>query len=111
MPQTLTPPSHLTRKGGVFYYRRVLPGGARHQIAVSLSTRGFRKAEHLAEVLDGTFSLAIGRVRMANPEATLHEISAIVREYLREELASQLSTEMTPRGSVPVALWPLKEIE
>jgi len=44
--------SHITRKRGVYYYRRRLPGDAKREIAVSLRTRMFREAQWLAAKLD-----------------------------------------------------------
>jgi hypothetical protein len=73
LPQSLTPASHLTRRSGLFYYRRVLPGGTRHQVAVPLKTRRFQEAEHLAEVRDHTFTAAIGQVRLEHPKAIRDE--------------------------------------
>lgn len=44
----LTPRSHLAIKRGVYYYRRKLPSPHSGDVAVSLGTRGFREAQHLA---------------------------------------------------------------
>lgn len=41
--------SHLTRKDGIYYYRRRLPEHLGTDVALSLGTRRFREAEHLAE--------------------------------------------------------------
>lgn len=46
-------PSRLTRKRGVFYWRRRLPNG--REVAISLTTRGYREAEHRAGLVNGAF--------------------------------------------------------
>ena len=50
---------HLTRKRNVYYWRRRLPGWPRGaEVAVSLGTRRFREAEHLAALADEAFGKA-----------------------------------------------------
>jgi len=44
----LTQRSHIAVKRGVYFYRRRLPSPHRGDIAVSLRTKGFREAQHLA---------------------------------------------------------------
>lgn len=44
--------SHITRKRGVFYYRRRFPMPLKGEVALSLRTRKFRKAEFLAAALN-----------------------------------------------------------
>ena len=48
--------SHMTRKRGVYYYRRRLPKPHQGELALSLLTRRYREAEHLAALLDQTFT-------------------------------------------------------
>ncbi len=111
MARTLTTPSHLTLKDGVFYYRRVLPGSARRQVAVSLRTCSFLEARSLASVLDRTFALAVEQVRMTQPLSPPPDIAAIVRDYLRDELARQMRLGSEPDGGVPLSRYPLSVLE
>lgn len=46
-PKTHSDATRLTRKDGVYYYRRRLPHAAGADFALSLGTRNFREAEHL----------------------------------------------------------------
>jgi integrase len=50
--------SHITRKRGVYYFRQRLPAPGMGEVAISLHTRNFREAEHLATEL----SLASNRL-------------------------------------------------
>lgn len=47
--------TRLTRKAGVYYYRRRMPGGLPGEIMVSLATNRFRHAEWLAVCLEARF--------------------------------------------------------
>ncbi len=53
--------SHMTRKRGD-YYRRRLPNPHKGELALSLLTRRYREAEHLAALLDLTFSSVTKRM-------------------------------------------------
>ena len=75
--------SHITRKRGVFYYRRRLPKPLTGELALSLRTRAFREAEWLARVLDAAFPRMLRRM---NDAKNLADINRIAREYLRDEL-------------------------
>ena len=75
--------SHITRKRGVYYYRRRLPGDAKREIAVSLRTRMFREAQWLAAKLDQEFRKVMSSVKKyEKPE----DIQRIAREYLSSKL-------------------------
>jgi hypothetical protein len=52
--------SHITRKRGVYYYRRRLPGTPKRELALSLHTRHFREAQWVAAILDREYSRVIG---------------------------------------------------
>ena len=52
----------LTRKDGVYYYRRRLPRHLGTEVSVSLGTRNFREAEHLAQALDLIYSRRVTTV-------------------------------------------------
>ena len=85
--------SHITRKRGVYYYRRRLPRPHDGEVALSLRTKHFREAEHLAMVLDHSFGKAIDVVTDAP------NLQAILREYLREALEADLEGHCdTPPG-------------
>src|SRR4051812_33759630 len=87
--------SHITRKRGVFYYRRRLPAPCHGEIAVSLKTKCFRLAEYRAGVLDSEFRRVW--TEMQNYPDDL--IKAALGEYLREALeADRIRFEATPSG-------------
>jgi len=72
--------TRLTRRAGIYYYRRRGPLGRPSEIALSLRTRNYREAEWLAESLDGH----LHRNMMAN--MTIDEIRALCRELLERLL-------------------------
>src|SRR5687768_3276604 len=72
--------SHITRKRGVYYYRRRLPAPSSGEVAVSLGTRHYREAEHRAGLLHAAFVDATRS--MTSPS----RIADILRTYLREAL-------------------------
>jgi hypothetical protein len=70
---------HLTRKRGVYYFRRRVPKAWHLEITICLRTRDFRRAEHLAERIDSAFIIAM--------EKALHLSEASVaalRKHLRD---------------------------
>ena len=67
--------SHITRKCGVYYYRR-LPETPAGEIALSLGTRNFREAQHLAGILDRVFGDAVTNMRSAD------DLKTILRAYI-----------------------------
>ena len=87
MRRTLTQASHLVRKGGVFYYRRVLPGPGRQQVAVSLGTRRLWEAEDRARELDAAYGRELERLRAMTDTPRPSDLAAILRDVLRKELA------------------------
>jgi site-specific recombinase XerD len=74
--------SHITRKRGVYYYRRRLPGDAKREIAVSLRTRLFREAQWLAAKLDQMFRKLMSSVKYEKPA----DLQRIARQYLKSKL-------------------------
>lgn len=74
--------SHITRKRGVYYFRRRLPHPLRGEVALSLRTRQYREAEYLSEALTNRWNQVIG-------EAMLDQ--ARLSEILRRELDRLLS--------------------
>jgi macrodomain Ter protein organizer (MatP/YcbG family) len=79
--------SHITRKRGVFYFRRRLPKPLSGEITLSLRTRVFREAEWLTHTLDAAFARVLQRMTDDKNPA---EISRIVQEYLRSHLENDL---------------------
>ncbi|WP_431272335.1 DUF6538 domain-containing protein [Dankookia sp. P2] len=68
--------SHIARKRGVFYYRRRLPGRICSEVAISLRTRHFREAEHLARALDRAFPDAWSRAVSEAADAGVQRAAA-----------------------------------
>ncbi|WP_375143950.1 DUF6538 domain-containing protein [Bradyrhizobium sp. Ash2021] len=58
--------SHITKKRGVYYYRRRVPKSPGREVVLSLRTRVFRVAECLATGLDQEFGM-----RASLPSRTL----------------------------------------
>lgn len=70
--------THLCRRGGVYYYRRRLPGPTSGEIGLSLRTRKFLEAEYLSEALDRRFATAY------RPNMTPRDLTPILREHLQD---------------------------
>jgi hypothetical protein len=86
----------LSRKRGVYYFRRQLPEPLSGEIAVSLSTRNYRGAEHLAEVLNSAFLTAV----RSSPTAA--DLRAVLRLYLEEALAEDTRARLMLPAGLPV---------
>lgn len=80
--------SHITRKRGVYYYRRRLPAPGLGEVAVSLQTRHFRCAEYLAGLLDPVFARACAM------SVVKSDIAAILRQHLQSQLDADLRQHM-----------------
>lgn len=104
MSQTLPQCSHITRKRGLYYWRKRLPRPLPGEVAISLRTRHFREAEHRAAILDRAFREALNKA-MDQSTGKLADLNAILREYLNEQLDGDRP------GSVPLALHPLAALE
>ncbi len=86
--------SHITRKRGVYFFRRRLPAGHGGEVAMSLGTRSFRLAEAFGEALDRAFESFFARVQMA-----AFNVTAELRRYLAEERAKLRALHLaTPPG-------------
>jgi integrase len=109
LPATAPQKSHITRKAGIYRYRRRIPGQG-GEICLSLHTRHYREAEYLAVVVSRAFDDAVKRARMA-VSATKQDLNAILRGYLKEALNAHLRAEQTPSGAMPMGLWPLRMLE
>ncbi len=74
--------SHITRKRGVFYYRRRIPKTPNGEVVLSLRTRVFRVAECLADGLDQEFRKLIQGVTTDDKT----DLPTILRTYLKQRL-------------------------
>ncbi|WP_328805645.1 site-specific integrase [Sabulicella rubraurantiaca] len=102
---TLPQCSHITRKRGVYYWRRRLPGTPRGEVALSLRTRRYREAEHLASRLDMAFGAAWRRAKASvSASAGKTDLNAILREYLREKLDADSIRASWPLGMLEEGL-------
>lgn len=109
VPRTLTPCSHLARKRGVFYFRRVLSRTPRREVAVSLGTRRLGRAEYLAECLNVEFMALLPEAQAMT--STSPDLGALLRAHLKERLKVHLATDASPAGPVPFAMLPLGLLE
>src|SRR3984893_17705096 len=78
--------SHITKKRGVYYYRRRVPKSPGREVALSLRTRKFRVAEDLATGLNQEFRRLTQGVTTHNKT----DLTAILRNYLKRRLASDM---------------------
>lgn len=84
--------SHITRKRGVYYYRRRLPGLTKSEVAVSLRTRLFREAQWLAAKMDQEFGRVIASVK---DDTKTPDIQRIARDYLKRKLEFDMKQRAT----------------
>lgn len=68
-------------KRGIFYFRRVVRGTVRGEIALSLGTSDYRRAQPLAWALDDLCNSALH-----DPTMTLDDLRSILRQYIQEQL-------------------------
>lgn len=78
--------SHITKKRGVYYYRRRIPKCPNREVALSLRTRMFRAAECLATELDEEFQRLTEDVTTDDKT----DLALILRNYLKRRLASDM---------------------
>lgn len=101
MPSALPQCSHITRKRGIYYYRRRLPVPSQGEVALSLRTRRFREAEHLACLLDAMWRAALSKTPIDHPK-----IQMILREALQDRLDADLRRRAgRSQGAVYTADW------
>jgi hypothetical protein len=87
--------SHITKKRGVYYYRRRIPNSPHSEVALSLQTRIFRVAEDLAIGLDQEFRRLTQGVMKDNKT----DLTAILRNYLERRLAFDMQQRVdTPHA-------------
>jgi site-specific recombinase XerD len=87
--------SHITKKRGVYYYRRRIPNNANCEVVLSLRTRLFRVAECLADGLDQEFKRLMQGVTTDDKT----DLPAILRTYLKQ----RLDFDMQRRADTPHA--------
>ena len=95
--------SHITRKRGIYYYRRRLPKPLCGEIAVSLRTKIFLEADWLSQCLDRAFERALQR--MTESSNQLADIGGIAKQYLREALEHDLLMRQSQAGRPPMTAW------
>jgi site-specific recombinase XerD len=84
--------SHITRKRGIYYYRRRIPGHPSREIAISLRTKRLREAHWLASELDREFGRIIANV--ADNKKTA-DVQAITRQYLKQHLDGDMERRIS----------------
>lgn len=88
--------SHITKKRGLFYYRRRIPNTRNGEIVLSLRTRAFRRAEALAFGLDEEFRRLLKSVKTTTD---VTDLKGILKTYLKE----RLDFDMWQRAETPHA--------
>lgn len=92
--------AHITRKRGVYYYRRRLPsrlGG--EEVSLSLRTKYFRRAEWLAMRLAPAFQHIC---RVMPPQVDIQKIAAdYLRERLEFDMDSRIASPNSPLYGIP----------
>ena len=97
--------SHITRKRGIYHYRRRWPGRARGEVLLSLATRHYREAEHRAGLVDAAFRSAWERA-VSEADVNKVDLGPILRGYLREALDRDLQSRLDrPPGAPVYAHW------
>ncbi len=89
--------SHITRKRGIYTYRRRLPRPLRGEVALSLGTDKFRAAEALSLSLDAAFEAFFKMHGMTD-----FDVQATLRTYLRAKLAKMRVKHLTTPHGRPV---------
>src|SRR5687767_5990269 len=97
LPQCSHNCSHITRKRGIFTYRRRLPRPHAGEITVSLGTASFWLAQAMAEALDQAFERFFAQAAMSG-----FDIKAALRAYLETELKRLRTKHLTTRFGRPV---------
>ena len=90
--------SHMTRKRGVYYYRRRLPQPHKGEVTLSLRTKAFRYAEYLASVLDQSFQQHL----KDNDNTMTTDLRSILRQRLQEALDLDLQQHHSAKPGEPV---------
>ena len=77
--------SHITRKRGVYYFRKRLPTPHQGELALSLRTRHYRQAEALGERLGAVWFEGLRRIEGWAQMATA-DLAGLIRSWLDKEL-------------------------
>lgn len=93
--------SHITRKHGVYYYRRRLPFPFAGEVAVSLRTSNYRVAEDAAQTLNRSFQEFFSAPPMSD-----FDLQTTLRSYLRNHLAALREKHLLTAPRQPVHLTP-----
>ncbi|QEX18037.1 integrase [Hypericibacter terrae] len=93
--------SHVTKKRGVYYYRRRLPSPHGGEIALSLGTTNYREAEHQAAILDKAFN-ELMQTMTTNTTKPTADLQAIVRDYLKTALQADFEQHLSTKAGEPV---------
>ena len=72
--------SHITRKRGIYHFRRRLPAPYLGEKTLSLRTKSYREAEHLAKVLDFDHDIISGLLSDARERLTRRETHHVAEE-------------------------------
>lgn len=91
--------SHITRKRGIYYYRRRLPKPLSGEIAVSLRTKTFLEADWLSQCLDRAFDRALRRMTESSNKRS--DIAHMAKQYLRRALEHDLLVRQAQAGQAP----------
>jgi len=73
--------SHITRKRGIYHYRRRLPAHPTRELTLSLRTRCFREAEWLAAKLDEVFTTIMSSLKKGEQPADIGSLGSTSREH------------------------------
>lgn len=96
LPQRSHNATRVTLKRGVYYYRRRLPKPHGSELALSLGTKNYREAEHLAALLDQAFNSIV--VQMASHS----DLPAILKAYLKDQLDADHQYRLQAPPNKPV---------
>src|SRR5581483_5014341 len=89
--------SHITRKRGIYYYRRRLPKTFAGEIAISLNTRSFRKAEAATSILNEAFCEFF-----TNTSMETFDVTAALRSYLKQHLEGLRARHLATPFGLPI---------
>lgn len=87
--------SHITRKKGLYFFRRRVPRCAATEVTLSLRTRSFREAQWLAALLSREFD------RIVREMPNHPDIAKVLRDYLKINLQYDMELRRESNG-VPV---------
>ncbi|QEX23354.1 integrase [Hypericibacter adhaerens] len=93
--------SHVTKKRGVYYYRRRLPSPHGGEVALSLGTTNYREAEHQAAMLDKAFNELMQTMTTNTPKPPA-DLQVIVRDYLKTALQADFEQHLRAPTGQPV---------